>query len=117
MWTNGPHNGRKMAVKSSSRDNSENDTHTGDVICTIYVLQKAAPEIMLKMTHTQANGEIADASHVDIYGLKKEGSTPILWIRDSVDVSSALSLSLCLSLCLSLSLSLSLYVVVQKRLS
>ena len=34
----------------------------------------------------EANGEIANASQVDIYGLKKEGSTPILWIHDSVDI-------------------------------
>ena len=34
----------------------------------------------------EANGEIANASRVDIYGLKKEGSTPILWIHDSEDI-------------------------------
>jgi hypothetical protein len=34
----------------------------------------------------EANGEFNHASHVDIYGLKKEGSTAILWIRDSTDI-------------------------------
>jgi hypothetical protein len=42
--------------------------------------------VNLEHAMSEANGEIADASHVDILGLKKEGSTTVLWIRDSVDV-------------------------------
>jgi hypothetical protein len=30
--------------------------------------------------------EISDASHVDIYGVKCEGSNTVLWVRDSSDV-------------------------------
>ena len=42
--------------------------------------------VNLEHAMSEANGEIVDASHVDILGLKKEGSTVVLWIRDSVDV-------------------------------
>lgn len=35
---------------------------------------------------SQANFEVHNSSHVDIYGIKLEGSTTILWIRDSHDV-------------------------------
>ena len=34
----------------------------------------------------EANMEISNSHHVDIYGLKCEGSNVILWIRDSSDV-------------------------------
>ena len=34
----------------------------------------------------EANAEFAGARNIDIYGLKKEGSTPILWIKDSADI-------------------------------
>ena len=30
--------------------------------------------------------ECSNASYVDIYGIKLEGSTPIMWVRDSYDV-------------------------------
>ena len=43
--------------------------------------------INLEHSMAEANGEFAHAAHVDVYGLKKEGSTAILWIRDSVDIS------------------------------
>lgn len=42
--------------------------------------------VNLEHAMSEANGEIANASHVDILGLKKEGSTTVLWIRDSIDV-------------------------------
>jgi hypothetical protein len=42
--------------------------------------------INLEHAMAEANGEFRHASHVDVYGIKKEGSTTILWIRDSVDV-------------------------------
>ena len=35
---------------------------------------------------SETNGEINHARNIDIYGLKKEGSTAILWVRDSSDV-------------------------------
>lgn len=40
----------------------------------------------LEHTMAEANAEFDHARHVDIYGLKKEGSTPILWIKDSSDI-------------------------------
>jgi hypothetical protein len=41
----------------------------------------------LEHAMSEANGEIVyRTGGVDIYGLKKEGSVPILWIRDSSDV-------------------------------
>ena len=42
--------------------------------------------INLEHSMSQANGELRAASHVDIFGLKKEGSTTVLWIRDSFDI-------------------------------
>jgi hypothetical protein len=42
--------------------------------------------INLEHAMSQANGELRAASHVDIFGLKKEGSTTVLWIRDSRDI-------------------------------
>lgn len=43
---------------------------------------------MLNLEHgqSQANFEIQNASFVDIYGIKLEGSTTIMWVRDSHDV-------------------------------
>ena len=43
---------------------------------------------MLNMEHGQseANMQISNSSHVDIYGLKVEGSLPVLWVSDSNDV-------------------------------
>ena len=35
---------------------------------------------------SESNAELRNASNVDVYGLKVEGSTPILWVRDSHDV-------------------------------
>ena len=42
--------------------------------------------INLEHSMAEANGEFRHASHVDVFGLKKEGSTTILWIRDCVDI-------------------------------
>eukprot|EP01052_Picozoa_sp_SAG31_P030712 SAG31_NODE_3174_length_4587_cov_7.232843_2_plen_1013_part_00 len=44
-------------------------------------------ELNLEHGQSQANMEVNNASHVDIYGVKLEGSTPILWIRDSYEIS------------------------------
>jgi hypothetical protein len=43
---------------------------------------------MLNLEHgqSQANFEIQNASFIDIYGIKLEGSTTIMWVRDSHDV-------------------------------
>ena len=35
---------------------------------------------------SQANFEVQNASFVDVYGIKLEGSTTIMWVRDSHDV-------------------------------
>jgi hypothetical protein len=43
--------------------------------------------INLEHSMAEANGEFNQAAHVDVFGLKKEGSTSILWIRDSTDIS------------------------------
>ena len=43
-------------------------------------------EINLEHGMSQANLEISGASHVNIYGLKCEGSNVIMWMRDSDDV-------------------------------
>ena len=40
----------------------------------------------LEHAMSEANGEMQHAHNVDIYGLKKEGSVAILWIRDSEDI-------------------------------
>jgi hypothetical protein len=40
----------------------------------------------LEHSMAEANGELANASRVDFYGVKKEGSTVILWVHDSTDV-------------------------------
>jgi len=39
--------------------------------------------VNLEHAQTEANGEIANSSFVDIYSLKGEGNTPMLWIRAS----------------------------------
>ena len=44
-------------------------------------------ELNLEHSQAQANFEVSNSSHVDVYGLKLEGSTTIMWIRDSHDVS------------------------------
>ena len=43
---------------------------------------------MLNLEHgqSQANFEVQNASFVDVYGIKLEGSTTIMWVRDSHDV-------------------------------
>eukprot|EP00729_Bicosta_minor_P007761 gene7761-8976_t len=43
---------------------------------------------MLNMEHAQAetNMEISNSSRVDIFGLKVEGSVPVLWVSDSDDI-------------------------------
>lgn len=43
-------------------------------------------ELNLEHAMSQANMEVRTAAHVDIFGLKVEGSNTILWIRDSADV-------------------------------
>ena len=43
-------------------------------------------ELNLEHGQSQANFEVQHAAHVDVYGIKLEGSTPIMWIRDSDDV-------------------------------
>jgi hypothetical protein len=35
----------------------------------------------LEHSQTEANGEVRDASFVDIYSIKGEGNTPMLWLR------------------------------------
>ena len=40
----------------------------------------------LEHSMAETNGEMDHARNVDVYGLKKEGSTPILWIKDSADI-------------------------------
>lgn len=39
--------------------------------------------VNLEHAQTEANGEVQNASFVDIYSLKGEGNTPMLWIRAS----------------------------------
>ena len=43
---------------------------------------------MLNMEHAQAeaNMQVANATNVDIFGLKVEGSLPVLWVSDSMNV-------------------------------
>ena len=43
---------------------------------------------MLNMEHAQAesNMHVANATNVDIFGLKVEGSLPVLWVSDSRNV-------------------------------
>ena len=43
---------------------------------------------MLNMEHAQAeaNMQISNSSHVNIFGLKVEGSLPVLWVSDSNDI-------------------------------
>ena len=43
---------------------------------------------MLNLEHgqSQANFEVVNSSFVDVYGIKLEGSTTIMWVRDSHDV-------------------------------
>lgn len=43
-------------------------------------------ELNLEHAMSQANMEVRSAEHVDIFGLKVEGSNTILWVRDSRDV-------------------------------
>ena len=43
-------------------------------------------ELNLEHAQSQANLEVVNSSGVDIYGVKLEGSTTILWVRDSDDV-------------------------------
>ena len=43
---------------------------------------------MLNLEHgqSQSNFEVQNASFVDVYGIKLEGSTTIMWVRDSHDI-------------------------------
>ena len=41
----------------------------------------------LEHAQSEANGEIANASWVDVYSIKAEGNLPLLWIRGSQNVS------------------------------
>ena len=43
-------------------------------------------ELNLEHAMSEANMELQHAKHVDIFGLKCEGSNTILWVRDSQDV-------------------------------
>ena len=43
-------------------------------------------ELNLEHSQAQANFEVSNSSHVDVFGIKLEGSTTIMWIRDSNDV-------------------------------
>eukprot|EP01051_Picozoa_sp_SAG22_P006970 SAG22_NODE_475_length_10003_cov_3.943356_2_plen_925_part_00 len=43
-------------------------------------------EANFEHAQSQANFEVSNSSHVDVYGIKLEGSTTIMWIRDSHDV-------------------------------
>merc|ERR1711862_1039930 len=43
-------------------------------------------ELNLEHAMSEANMQVSNSSHVDIYGLKVEGSNVILWISDSNDV-------------------------------
>ena len=43
-------------------------------------------ELNLEHAMSEANMELENARHVDIFGLKCEGSNTILWMRDSRDV-------------------------------
>jgi hypothetical protein len=43
-------------------------------------------ELNLEHSQAQANSEVSNSSHIDVYGLKLEGSTTVMWIRDSHDV-------------------------------
>lgn len=43
-------------------------------------------ELNLEHSQAQANFELSNSSHVDVFGIKLEGSTTIMWIRDSHDV-------------------------------
>jgi len=40
----------------------------------------------LEHAQSESNGEFRHASHVDVFGFKKEGSTVSLWVRDSSDI-------------------------------
>ena len=40
----------------------------------------------LEHAQSEANGEFRNASQVNVFGFKKEGSTVSLWIRDSSDI-------------------------------
>ena len=42
--------------------------------------------VLEQHAQSEANMEIANARHVDIFGVKCEGSNTILWVRDSDDV-------------------------------
>eukprot|EP00928_Gymnodinium_smaydae_P011500 TRINITY_DN14234_c0_g1_i3.p1 TRINITY_DN14234_c0_g1~~TRINITY_DN14234_c0_g1_i3.p1 ORF type:complete len:932 (+),score=66.71 TRINITY_DN14234_c0_g1_i3:409-2796(+) len=43
-------------------------------------------ELNMEHAMSEANMELNNAHHVDVFGLKMEGSNTILWIRDSSDV-------------------------------
>jgi hypothetical protein len=46
----------------------------------------------LEHAQSESNGEIRNASFVDVYSIKGEGNTPLLWLRDSVANVSVLGL-------------------------
>ena len=66
---------RLAAMEAKLRDaQSKNEEEEGALVANALVDLRSA------------NAELRNASNVDVYGLKVEGSTPILWVRDSHDV-------------------------------
>jgi hypothetical protein len=66
---------------SNGVPNGVRATHTGDGAGRLSFYA-----INLEHSMAETNAEVAGATAIDIYGLKKEGSTPIVWIHDSHDV-------------------------------